>query len=134
MLANFSEVEFLKTVSKFRKRERKSSASFTSSTKRKIRHFHVVIVQRQQRNAKKRVMYVQSCCFVDLNILSFCRSRCRRRCRCLSPVLLVGITASVRLSIQIPECGKSLLVESENLGFGIRNSTQESVIPVTIGI
>ena len=98
MLANFSEVEFLKTVSKFRKRERKSSASFTSSTKRKIRHFHVVIVQRQQRNAKKRVMYVQSCCFVDLNILSFCRSRCRRRCRCLSPVLLVGITASVRLS------------------------------------
>ena len=40
--------------------------------------------------------------FADLNLLPFCRSRCRRRRRrrCLSPLLLLGITASlhVRLS------------------------------------
>ena len=29
-------------------------------------------------------MYVQSGCFADLNQLLFCRSRCRRRRRCLS--------------------------------------------------
>ena len=39
---------------------------FTSSTKRKIRHFYVVVVQRQQRNVQKSVMHVQSCCFAKL--------------------------------------------------------------------
>ena len=54
-----------------------------------------------------------------------------------SPLLkprVVGGNNSLGKVIQIPESGKSLLVESEILGFGIRNSTQESVIPVTIGI
>ena len=36
---------------------------FTSSTKREIRHFHVVVVQRRQRNVQKSMMYIQSCCF-----------------------------------------------------------------------
>ena len=36
---------------------------FPSSTKREIRHFHVVVVQRRLRNAQKSVMYVHSCCF-----------------------------------------------------------------------
>ena len=36
---------------------------FTSSTKREIRQFHVVVVQRRQRNVQKSVMHVQSCCF-----------------------------------------------------------------------
>ena len=36
---------------------------FTSSIKREIRHFHVVVVQRRQRNVQKSVMHVQSCCF-----------------------------------------------------------------------
>ena len=36
---------------------------FTSSTKREIRHFHVVVVQRRLRNAQKSVMYVHGCCF-----------------------------------------------------------------------
>ena len=31
----------------------------------------------------KSVMHVQSCCFA--NLLPFCRSRCRRRRRCLAP-------------------------------------------------
>ena len=42
---------------------------YTSSTKRSIRHFHVVVVQWRQRNVQKSVMHVQSCCFADLNLL-----------------------------------------------------------------
>ena len=38
---------------------------FPSSTKREIRHFHVVVVQRRQRNVQKSVMHVQSCCFAN---------------------------------------------------------------------
>ena len=36
---------------------------FTYSTKREIRHVHVVVVQKQERNVQKSVMHVQSCCF-----------------------------------------------------------------------
>ena len=57
---------------------------FPSSTKREITHFHVVIVQRRLRNVQKCVMHVQSCCFANINLLVFCRSRCRRRRLCLS--------------------------------------------------
>ena len=35
---------------------------FPSSTKREIRQFRVVVVQRRQRNVQKNVMHVQSCC------------------------------------------------------------------------
>ena len=52
---------------------------FPSSTKREFRHFHVVVVQRRQRNVRQSVIHVQSCCFANLNLLLFCRSRCRRR-------------------------------------------------------
>ena len=44
----------------------------TSSIKREIRKFHVVVVQGQERNVQKIVMHVQSCCFADLNLLLFC--------------------------------------------------------------
>ena len=57
---------------------------FPSSTKREIRHFHVVVVQRRQRNLQKSVMRVQSCYFANLALLVYCHSRCRRRRRCLS--------------------------------------------------
>ena len=57
---------------------------FPSSTKREIRHFHVVVVQRRLRNVQKSVMHVQSCCFANINLLRYCRSHCRRRRRCLS--------------------------------------------------
>ena len=57
---------------------------FTSSTKRGIRHFHVVVVEWRHRNVQKSVMHVQSCCFTNLNPLLFSRPRCRRRRRCLS--------------------------------------------------
>ena len=39
---------------------------FTFSTKRDIRHFHVIVSQRQLKNVKKSVMHVQSCCFAFL--------------------------------------------------------------------
>ena len=35
---------------------------FTSSTKREIRHFHVVLLQWRQRYVQKSMMHVQSCC------------------------------------------------------------------------
>ena len=67
------------------RREKESrSLLFTSSRKREIRHFHVVVVQWRQRNVQKSVMHVQSCCFACLNLLLYCRSRCRRHRRCLS--------------------------------------------------
>ena len=46
----------------------------------------------------------QSCCFVDRNLLLFCRSRCRRRRRCLSSLLPVNdhkITASCLTNINL---------------------------------
>ena len=46
---------------------------FPSSTNREIRHVHVVVVQRRQRNVQKSVMHVQSC-FANPNLLLFCRS------------------------------------------------------------
>ena len=45
---------------------------FTSSTRRReIRYFQVVVVQRRQRNVRTSVMHVQSCCFAYLNLLQF---------------------------------------------------------------
>ena len=44
---------------------------FPSSTRREICYFHVVVVQRRLRNVQKRAMHVQSCCFVNLNLLLF---------------------------------------------------------------
>ena len=46
-----------------------------SSTKREIRRFHIVVVQRRQRNIiQKSVMHVQSCYFANLNFKLFCQS------------------------------------------------------------
>ena len=55
-----------------------------SSSKRKIRQFHVVVMQRQKRNVQKSVMLVQSFCNACLNLLLFCGSRCRGRHRCVN--------------------------------------------------
>ena len=60
---------------------------FPSTTKRKIRYFHVVFVQRRQRNVQKGVMHVQMFCFANINLLLFNCSRCRRRRRCLEVML-----------------------------------------------
>ena len=44
-------------------------------------------MQRRLRNAQKSMMHVQSCCFASLILLFLCRSRCRRRRRCLSSLI-----------------------------------------------
>ena len=36
---------------------------FTLCIKREIRHFHIAVVQKRQRNAQKSVIHVQRCCF-----------------------------------------------------------------------
>ena len=85
----FSGDEFLRTVSKFWKRITKSlSCVFKPCTKREIGPFHVVVVQWQQRNVQKSVMHVHSCWFANQNLLLFSRSRCCRRSRWLSSLIL----------------------------------------------
>ena len=59
-----------------------------------MRHFQVVVEQRRLRNVLKSVTHVQSCCFARLNPLLFCRSRCRRRRRCLSSIVTMAETMS----------------------------------------
>ena len=39
--------------------------------KREIRHFHVVVVQKRERNVQKRVMHVQSCFLLIKPIVFF---------------------------------------------------------------
>ena len=45
--------------------------TFTSSTKSEFRHFHVVVVQWQQKNVQKSVMHGQSCCFSMYKPIAF---------------------------------------------------------------
>ena len=54
-------VGFLGTVLKFRKTKKIRSRLLTSSRKREIRHFHVVVVQWRQRIVPKSMMHVQIC-------------------------------------------------------------------------
>ena len=70
---------------------------FPSSTKREIRQFHVVVVQRRQRNVQKSVMHVQSCWFACLNLLLFCRTRCRRRRGCVN--FLISTPSHLHLGV-----------------------------------
>ena len=70
-------------------KEKESSLLFTSSTKREITHFRVVVVQWRERYVQKSVMHVQSCCFANLSQLLFCRSSWRRCRRCLRYVAVV---------------------------------------------
>ena len=66
---------------------------FTSQTKREIRRFHVIVVQRRQRNVQKIVLHVQSSCFANQIQLLFCRSHCHRHLRrgCLTSVLAMVV-------------------------------------------
>ena len=65
------------------------SLVFTSSTKHEIRQFHIIVVPRRQRNVQKSMMYVQSCCFANPNLLLFHHSHCHHRHCCLSSLLHV---------------------------------------------
>ena len=68
MLAKFSGVESERTVSKFRKEKENFCVVLTNSIKwaRKIRKFHVSVVQRQ---LQKSVMHVQSCSFATIQCI-----------------------------------------------------------------
>ena len=72
MLSNFLGVELYGLYQSSGK-EKESYSVFPFSTKREIRHFHVVqaLVQRRLRNVQKSVMHVQRCCFANLNLCFF---------------------------------------------------------------
>ena len=58
-------------------KEKESRLVFKSSTKREIRHFHVIVVQCQKRNVQKSMMHMQYCCFANFLPFSlYCRHRC----------------------------------------------------------
>ena len=60
---------------------------FTSSTKREVRHFHILVMQRWQRNAQKSMIHMQSSCFANLNLSLFCHRCCCCRRLCLSSII-----------------------------------------------
>ena len=60
---------------------------FPSLTNREIGHFHVVVVQWQQRNVQKSVMHIQSSCFANLNQFLFCHFCWRHHHCCLSSLM-----------------------------------------------
>ena len=91
---------------------------FPSSTKHEIRHFQVVVMQQQLRNAQKSMMHVQSCCFVDLNLV-FCRSCCHRRRGCLSSDTDVSnfLKAVFEQNLMGSRCSESVKSRVPSIGF-----------------
>ena len=114
---------------------------FPSSTKREFSHFHVVVVQRRQRNVSKSVIHVQSCCFANLNLLLFCPSRCRRRRRCLSsPVasassctVLPGASRHPRLRLET-ELNLQWRIQGRGLGGGRASLLFPLPLPLSQGL
>ena len=101
---NFFEDEFQRIVSKFRKEKEDCSFVFPSSTKREMRHFHVLFVQRRLRNVQKSVMHGDSSCFANVNLLLFWRSRCLISliCTVSTPVTSVGeLPISLRVNVRL---------------------------------
>ena len=106
MLANFLELNSKRLYQSSGKEKESRGFVFTSSTKLEIRRLHVVVLLRRQGIVQKSVMHVQSCSFANLNLLLYCRSRCRRRRCCLSlsspsPVTVPEVFAKVN-SVQFP--------------------------------
>ena len=87
---------------------------FTFPIKRESTKCHIVVVQQRQRNVQKSVPHVQSCCFASLNLLFFCRFRCRRRRRCLSSLSLLLKTRR-RMTTAITFSRKMALVHARAL-------------------
>ena len=69
------------TASEFRQSVKFIALPFPLSSQLKIWSVHVAVVQGRLRNVQKSVMHVQSCCFAQINLLSFERSRCCCCCR-----------------------------------------------------
>ena len=72
---------------------------FTSPLKREIRHFHVEVVQKQERNVQKNVMHVQSCCLLIKSFVFFSRSRCRPRRWILKSLISFTINVIIIMDI-----------------------------------
>ena len=88
-VGEWPQAGFLGTVHKFSKTKKIRSRLFTSSRKREIRHFNVVVVQGRQRIVQKSLMHVQICFFFLVKLLLLWRSRYRRCPRCYSSLLLI---------------------------------------------
>ena len=88
MLANPPRVEFLRTIFKFRKRIKFRRRLFTSSLNSKIRQFHVVVVQKRQRNVQKKWDAPAKLLSFLISLLLFLTSSllsCRRIVKSLAP-------------------------------------------------
>ena len=55
-----------------RKEKQSRCLVFSFSTKCEIRHFQVVVMYWRQRNVQKSVMHVQSCCFANNFLWTYC--------------------------------------------------------------
>ena len=71
MLANLLELNSKRLHQSSGKETESCCLLVPSSTKREIRQFHVVVVQRRRKNVQKSVMHVQSLCNTCLNLLLF---------------------------------------------------------------
>ena len=91
----FLELNSKRVDPRSRKQKEIRCLVFTSSTKREVRYVHVVVIQWRQRNVQKSVMHVQGCCFANLNLSLFWRSRWRRRRRCLIFLIINNVTIYV---------------------------------------
>ena len=137
---------------------------FPSSTKREIRHVHVVAVQRRLRNVQKSVMHVQSCCsanlllFLPLSLPSpssllklpiyscrtgFVSSSVSASCRRVI-LVLIALPSTSTMSLVSPHVRESMTVLDSGFnfvgsGFQVLLSTSFSVergfrIPIVSGI
>ena len=95
MLAIFLELNSKGLYQSSEKEKESGYLSIPSSTKREIRQSHVVVVQRRQRNVQRSVMHLQSCCFTCLNLLLFCRSRCRHLRRCVNSLVFRHVASDL---------------------------------------
>ena len=90
---------------------------FVSSTKREIRQFHVVVVQRRQRNVRKKRDARSKMMFCQSKPIAFCHSCCGHRRRCLNFLttvtvhfLLLDVYFLITRSIKILKCTKIMLL------------------------
>ena len=79
MWANPPEAEFQVPYPSSEREIKFRRCLFTSSIKREIRHVHVVVVQKRERNVQKKCDARAKLLFCLLNLLFFLPSRCRPR-------------------------------------------------------
>ena len=66
------------------RKEKESRCLVFTSCQREIRHLHVIVMQKRQRNLQKKRDARANLLFCLSNLLLFCRCRCRLHRRCLS--------------------------------------------------